>query len=487
MKTKIISLLAMFLILDTMPLMAADASKAKDFFSNIGDKISTGLKTNTENKITRANEAKDYSGELTFLNNHLKLDKAFTKRYNELQPNEAKNCHVTVNYDDCTDKYKLAEETTKKVNRENIEYWEGQMQSAHTLSALGQVYYCAKEANTECHYVGGAGGVAKTVNGSARFISKVSKFFGGDGLADVDDEWDVRKEEIDDLNTNVDKSEGSTVCQTSIDSAANTTNEYLAKLEKCEHIDQVRLSEYTEEDIQNLLDDYESKKANANSKANRLLTSLSMAATGIGGMELAQGLSEQKADRAAEQSMSAYIATMRCSYGNGKQVKAGTEEIELPGGNDGNIMKYRSEYVALAADLKERKNALGLKSGIESAEILDKSQMGLYDDENIGITDGAYASLYRTNMLNSEKDQQQIDDAKQTSKNRVIGGTVAAGVGVVGGIVGDELINQSLSSSTKTATICTESGGTWQGGRCHCPDGFIQHTKTDPCFEEQEN
>lgn len=221
------------------------------------------------------------------------------------------------------------------------------------------------------------------------------------------------------------------------------------------------------------------------SKANRLLTSASSAATGIGGMELAQGLSEQKADKAAEQAMSAYISTMRCSYGNGKSVKAGTEEIELPGGNNANMMKYRTEYTALAADLKERKNALDMTPGIESEEILDKSQMGLYDDENVGITGGRYASLYRAQMLGSESDQAQLDEAKQTSKTRVIGGAVAAGVGVVGGIVGDELINQSLSSSTKTAQTCTESGGTWQGARCHCPDGFIQHTKTGPCFEEK--
>ena len=230
---------------------------------------------------------------------------------------------------------------------------------------------------------------------------------------------------------------------------------------------------------------YDDAYATEQSKANRLLTSASSAATGIGGMELAQGLSEQKADRTAEQSMSAYISTMRCEYGNGKQVKAGMDEIELPGGNDANLMKYRAEYMSLSADLKERKTALGLKPGIESEEILDKSQMGLYDDSNVGINGGRYASLYRAQMLGSETDQEQIDSAKQTSKNRVIGGAVAAGVGVVGGIVGDELINQSLSSSTKTAQNCTESGGTWQGGRCNCPDGFIQHTKTGPCFEEK--
>ena len=184
-------------------------------------------------------------------------------------------------------------------------------------------------------------------------------------------------------------------------------------------------------------------------RSNRLLTAATTAATGIGGMELAQGLAEQKADKAAEQDMSAYIATMRCTYGNGKQVKAGNEEIELPGGNDATMMKLRAEYITLANDLKERKAALDMKPGIESEEILDKADLGLYDDENIGITDGAYASLYRAQMLNSEKDQQQIDEAKKTSKTRVIAGGVAAGVGVVGGLVGDSLINGKLGEKIK--------------------------------------
>ena len=193
---------------------------------------------------------------------------------------------------------------------------------------------------------------------------------------------------------------------------------------------------------------YEEAKAKEQSKANRLLTAATVAATGIGGMELAQGLAEQKADKSAEQSMNAYIATMRCEYGKGKSVKAGSEPIELPGGNNENLMKYRNEYFALAADLKTRKEALGMKPGIESEEILDKSQLGLYDDESTGITDGAYASLYRANMLNSEKDKQEIEDAKKTSKNRVVGGGVAAGAGVVGGVVGDALINGTFKKTT---------------------------------------
>lgn len=194
---------------------------------------------------------------------------------------------------------------------------------------------------------------------------------------------------------------------------------------------------------------YEEAKSKEQSLANRALTALSVAAAGIGGMQLAQGLAEQKADKVAEQDMDAYIATFRCTYGSGKQVKASSEEIELPGGNDANLMKYRNEYFTLAADLKERKNALGMKPGIESEEILDKTQMGLYDDENLGITDGVYSSIYRAKMLDSEKDKTQIEEDKNKSKNRVVGGGVAAGVGVAGGMIGNSLINGELGEKIK--------------------------------------
>jgi len=194
---------------------------------------------------------------------------------------------------------------------------------------------------------------------------------------------------------------------------------------------------------------YDDAKSNEQSLANRTLTAATTAATGIGAMELMQGLAEQKSDKDADKDMAAYIATFRCRYANGKQVKGGSEEIELPGGNNSNMMKYRSEYVALASDLKTRKEALGMTPGIETQEILDKSQMGLYDDENTGITNGAYASIYRTQMLNSESDQQQLDAEKQTSKNRVIGGAVAAGAGTIIGVGGNSLINGKLGDLIK--------------------------------------
>ena len=76
--------------------------------------------------------------------------------------------------------------------------------------------------------------------------------------------------------------------------------------------------------------------------------------------------------------------------------------------------------------------------------------MGLYDDENTGITGGAYSSLYRAMALNSAEDQSKIDADKEKSEKRMkIGGTVA-GIGVVGGIVGNSLINGKLGELIKS-------------------------------------
>lgn len=196
---------------------------------------------------------------------------------------------------------------------------------------------------------------------------------------------------------------------------------------------------------------YEDAKEKEQSTANKTLTALTTAATGIGGMELARGLSEQKADKDAEQDMEAYISTMRCTYADGKSVKAGPDEIELPGGNNSDLMNYRAEYFALAQDLQDRKAALGLKPGIESEVVLDKTSLSLYDDESVGITNGSYASLYRAQMLESEDDQAKLAEDAKASKNRVIAGAVVGGVGVVGGMIGDSLINGKLGERLKQA------------------------------------
>ena len=213
-----------------------------------------------------------------------------------------------------------------------------------------------------------------------------------------------------------------------------------ANLDLMSIIDLYKEVEAINYDYEELQKAYEDAKANEQSLANRTLTALTVAATGIGGMQLAQGLAEQKADKDAERDMEAYIASMRCEYGNGKSVKAGTTEIELPGANDPEMMKLRNEYFALAASLKERKEALDIKPGIESEVVLDKAQIVLYDNQGIDITDGAYASLYRAKMGN-ETNQAKINESKDTSSKRVKGGSIAVGSGMVGGIVGNQLNN----------------------------------------------
>lgn len=219
---------------------------------------------------------------------------------------------------------------------------------------------------------------------------------------------------------------------------------------------------------------YDEAKANEQSTANKTLTAATTAAMGIGTMELLQGRAEQKADKEAAESMAAYIATMRCTYGEDKQVKAGPDEIELPGGNNQDLMNYRAEYLALANDLKERKTALGMKPGIESEELIDKASTGLYDDENLGITSGAYASLYRAQILGSETDQAKIDEAAKTSKNRVLGGAIAAGAGLVIGVAGNSLINGKLGELIKKKMNKDESSSENEAAIKSLKDGLNQ-------------
>ena len=75
--------------------------------------------------------------------------------------------------------------------------------------------------------------------------------------------------------------------------------------------------------------------------------------------------------------------------------------------------------------------------------------MGLYDDENVGITSGVYGSLYRATALNSEEDQAKIQEEKDKSAKRVKGGAIAVGVGAGVGILGNSLINGKLGELVK--------------------------------------
>ena len=202
--------------------------------------------------------------------------------------------------------------------------------------------------------------------------------------------------------------------------------------------------EETADRLEKLKKQYEEAKANEQSFSNRALTAASVAATGLGTMAAFSAYSEQQADKEAEQDMSNWLATMSCEYGNHQQVKAGNEEISLPGGD---LFDYYNEYKQLADRLKTTKTALGLRKGIESEVLYEQAQTGLYQNSNIGKTGGAYTSLARAMTDKEGEDATAWAEQKQDSKTKLWEGVAAAGVGVVGGAVVNYLINGDESAS----------------------------------------
>lgn len=196
-----------------------------------------------------------------------------------------------------------------------------------------------------------------------------------------------------------------------------------------------------------LKENYERALEREQSKPNRILGGLAIGATGIGGMMLASGLAEQQADQAAERDMRAYLATFTCNYGAGKNIRGGETNIELPGGND--LLKLKTEYIKLANDLKLRKQQLGISPGLESNAIQDSATSGLYDDIARGKTDGTYTSLSRALSDPDGTDATNWDKQKADTKKQTKTGGVVAGVGAVGGLVGDLIINRDSDDKEK--------------------------------------
>ena len=237
--------------------------------------------------------------------------------------------------------------------------------------------------------------------------------------------------------------------------------------------------------LQELQQAYDDAYEKEHSFANRMLGGLTMAATGIGGMELARGLAEQSADKAAEADMQAYLATFQCRIGDagGKSYKGGEMGIEVSGGNQ--LTSLYQQYVDLAADLKERKTALGMAPGIESTVVMDKANMGLYDATGgSGVENGTYASLYRASRGNAT-DAQKLSEQKDASGTRVKAGAIAAGVGAVGGIVGNVLINGGDDDKKVTEADCKKVKGTYKDGKCTCP-GKNKVYKDGKCVDKSD-
>lgn len=249
---------------------------------------------------------------------------------------------------------------------------------------------------------------------------------------------------------------------TMLDNNQNTSSQHMKeKVEKSEkwlaerrEKEEMLQKSLNPEQVKEAEDAYKTAKENETSLANRMLGGLTMAATGIGGMQLAQGLAEQNADKKAEQDMAAYLATFQCKVGDngGRSYSGGKMGIEVAGANQ--LTGLYQQYVDLAASLKERKTALGMAPGIESQVIMDKANMGLYDATGgKGIENGTYASLYRASRGN-ETDAQKLAEQKNTSATRVKAGAIAAGAGVVGGAVGNAVVNSENQDDPNSDIVC---------------------------------
>ena len=190
------------------------------------------------------------------------------------------------------------------------------------------------------------------------------------------------------------------------------------------------------------VDDLKAEAAAAKEKEqsfeNRMLSGAAMGAGGQGGQMMSAAMAEQNADKEAEEQMAAYIATMHCKYGD-TNIEYGQEEVVLPGVEE--MIGLKQEYLSLVTSLKEAKESLGIRPGVESDEIIEAATSGLYDDVALGKTGGAYTSVFKALTDEDSDDAKQWQAQKDKSKSDVKTGGTTAGVGIAGGAVGNLLMN----------------------------------------------
>ncbi len=220
----------------------------------------------------------------------------------------------------------------------------------------------------------------------------------------------------------------------------------------CVAIAKPKLSkEDSEKKIAELRENAQAMKDKEQSTENKLIGATGIGATGIGGMQLASAMAEQNADADAERDMAAYLATFKCDFGQGQNIKGGETNIELPGGNQ--LLPLYTQYSQLASDLKVRKEALGMRAGIESEIILDKATTGLYDNAAIGKTSGAYASLARALSDETSADAAAWEQQKNDTAQKLKTGATVAGIGAAGSLIANLAVNSGDKKKNKSDEI----------------------------------
>ena len=194
------------------------------------------------------------------------------------------------------------------------------------------------------------------------------------------------------------------------------------------------------DEINKLYDEYMAALNREQSTANKLLGAAAIGAGGIGGMMLASGIAAQQADQAATRDMTAYIATFRCNYGTGQNIQGGETQIALPTSKQ--FIELRQDFINLATDLKKRKSALNMPPGLESETIINNATAGLYDDTSTGTASNAYTSVYRALTDSTSADAAALREQTNAAKQQTNVGAIIGGTGIIGGAVGNLLINR---------------------------------------------
>lgn len=203
--------------------------------------------------------------------------------------------------------------------------------------------------------------------------------------------------------------------------------------------------------VDELRDNAQKMRDKEQSTANKLIGAAGIGATGIGTAQALSALAEQRADQNAEDDMRAYLATFKCDYGMGKNINGGDMGIELPGGNE--LTQYVTQYKTLAADLKVRKDALGMSPGIESETIIDAADTGLYDNAATGKTDGAFTSLSRALSDETSADAAAWAKQKADTASKLKTGATIAGIGAVGSAIANMAVNSGDAKKNKSDEI----------------------------------
>ena len=250
----------------------------------------------------------------------------------------------------------------------------------------------------------------------------------------------------------------------------------------------------SDKDLTELQKNVEDARANETSLKNKTIDAVGIGGVGIGGMMIGEALSEQKADSDIENEMRAYVNTFRCEYGNNPAVRGGTTNVELPGGNE--LFNLYAQYATLSNDLKIRKTALGIKPGIESEVVLDKSETGLYDDVGTGIVAGSYVSVARALLLGGA-DAAAWANQKQATTDKLNTGIAVAGVAAIGSALANvanngsrnknetikplQELEQEINNLPQQTTVCPKGAtGTYPNCICsHEHDYF--NDKTGQC------